>query len=200
VARIKGVPAGHAAPSVKIAYWFTRRHFARLTGREPGRGIEPLQICAHVPRLLRAYGRFEQAVAKLHGLDRRADALAELMAATLIHCAFCVDLASQISRQRGLSDGELLALPAYRTSGLFSDVDKLVLDYAVAMTRTPVEVPDELFGRLKQHFDDAQLVQLTFLIALENLRARFNVALGIGAAGFSEGMVCARPVPAEEIA
>jgi hypothetical protein len=112
VARIKGVPAGHAGPSVKIAYWFTRRHFARLTGRKPERGIEPLQICAHLPWLLRAYGRFEQAVARLHGLGRRADALAELKAATLIRCAFCIDLASQISREWGLSDEELLALPA----------------------------------------------------------------------------------------
>jgi hypothetical protein len=58
------------------------------------------------------------------------------------------------------------------------------------MSRTPVEVPDELFARLRARFDEAQLAHV---IALENLRGRFNLAFGIGAAGFSEGMVCAAP-------
>jgi alkylhydroperoxidase family enzyme len=193
MARIAGVSARDAGLLTRIAYRFTRRHFARLTGREPECMIEPLEIYAHLPGLLRGYSKLEQATARLHGLGRRTDALAELKAATLVHCEFCIDLASQISRRWGLSDEELLALPAYRTSDLFSDVDKLVLDYAAGMSRTPVEVPDELFGALRQHFTDAQLVELTFLIALENLRGRFNAALGVGAAGFSEGMVCAVP-------
>lgn len=81
-------------------------------------------------------------------------------------------------------------------SALFSDLDKLILDYAAGMSRTPVEVPDELFARLRAHFDEAQLVELTHVIALENLRGRFNLAFGIGAAGFSEGMVCAAPTTA----
>jgi 4-carboxymuconolactone decarboxylase len=72
-------------------------------------------------------------------------------------------------------------------------VDKLVLDYASAMSRTPVEVSDELFNALRAHFDVPQMVELTHIVALENLRARFNLALGIGSAGFSEGMVCALP-------
>jgi alkylhydroperoxidase family enzyme len=102
-------------------------------------------------------------------------------------------MGSQISRRWGLTDAELRALPGYRDSPLFSDLDRLVLDYAVAMSRTPVQVPDELFARLRRHFDVPQLVELTHLIALENLRGRFNRALGTGAAGFSEGQVCARP-------
>jgi len=84
-------------------------------------------------------------------------------------------------------------LPHYRESELFTRVEKLVLDYAVGMSRTPVVVPDALFAELRKHFDDAQLVELTHLIALENLRGRFNLALGVGAAGFSEGLVCAVP-------
>jgi alkylhydroperoxidase family enzyme len=92
-----------------------------------------------------------------------------------------------------------LALPSYRTSALFSDLDKLVLDYAVGISRTPVEVSDALFAGLRKHFDEAQLVELTHLIALENLRGRFNLALGVGAAGFSEGMVCAVPATVEPV-
>jgi hypothetical protein len=68
-----------------------------------------------------------------------------------------------------------------------------VLDYAVGMSRTPVEVSDELFAELRKHLDNVQLVELTHVIALENMRGRFDLALGIGAAGFSEGMVWAVP-------
>jgi hypothetical protein len=66
------------------------------------------------------------------------------------------------------------------------------------MSRTPVEVSDVLFAGLRKHFDDAQLVELTHVIALENMRGRFGLAFGIGAAGFSEGMVCAVPAAVDE--
>ncbi len=198
--RIKGVSAREAGPFVKLAYFFTRRQIARLTGRETARMIEPLEMYAHLPGLLRGYGQLEQATAKLHRFDERLKTLAELKAATLTHCEYCIDMGSQIARRVGLSDEQLLALPAYRTSALFTDLEKLVLDYAVGMSRTPVEVSDSLFAELRKHFDDAQLVELTHVIALENMRGRFNLALGIGASGFSEGMVCAVPATTPESA
>jgi 4-carboxymuconolactone decarboxylase len=198
--RIAGVSAREAGLQVKLAYFFTRRQFARLTGRETGRMseriIEPLKMYAHVPGLLSGIAGLEQATAKLHCLDERLKYLAELKAATLTHCEYCIDLGSQVARQSGLSDEQLLALPSYQTNALFTDLEKLVLDYAVGMSHTPVEVSDALFARLREHFDDAQIVELTHVIALENLRGRFNLALGIGAAGFSEGMVCALPTTA----
>lgn len=69
-----------------------------------------------------------------------------------------------------------------------------MLDYSVAMTRTPVEVPDELFTALRKHFNEAQLVELTAAIAWENYRARFNHAFGIEAQGFSENAFCPLPL------
>jgi AhpD family alkylhydroperoxidase len=193
MARIKGVSSAQAGLYVRIAFHFTRRSIARLTGRETERMIEPLEMYAHVPALFKGYAKLEQATAKLHRLDRRLHALAELKAATLIHCEYCIDMGSAISRRWGLTDQEILALPNYQTSPLFSELDKLVLDYAVGMTRTPADVPDELFDGLRQHLDDSQIVELTHHIALENMRGRFNLALGIGPAGFSDGMVCAIP-------
>ena len=75
-----------------------------------------------------------------------------------------------------------------------------MLPYAIAMTQTPVEVPDSLFDKLREHFNDRQLVELTSCIAWENYRARFNHALEIGSGGFSEGAYCplpeSRPEPA----
>jgi 4-carboxymuconolactone decarboxylase len=157
--------------------------------------LVPLQLYAHRPRLLRAYGRLEQVTNGLHGLSARHRALAELKAATITTCEYCIDLGSQVARRWGLSDPELLALPSYAGSDLFTPVDKLVLDYAAGMSASPVDVDDELFARLAEHFTPAQLVELTHTIALENHRGRFNLALGVGSAGFSEGQVCAIPDP-----
>jgi 4-carboxymuconolactone decarboxylase len=195
MARIEGVPAGKAGPLVRLVYRMTRRKMGQLAGRETERMLEPMELFARVPRLLFGYGMLEWAAGKTHLVDHRLRDLAELKAAMLTNCEYCIDLGSSIARRAGVSDEQLLALPRYRDSQLFSDLDKLVLDYAVGMSRTPVEVSDELFSALREHFDHAQLVDLTSVIALENLRGRFNLALGIGAAGFSEGMVCAIPDP-----
>lgn len=199
MARIGGVSARSAGLGVKLAYRFTRRSIARLTGRQPDRMLEPLELYARAPGLLLGYAMLEWSTTKLHRVDERLRYLAELKAATLTQCEYCIDFGSQVARRSGLSDEQLLALPTYQTSTLFTELEKLVLDYAVGMSRTPVEVPDMLFAQLRKHFDEAQLVELTHIIALEHLRGRFNLALGIGAAGFSEGMVCAAPACAPSI-
>ena len=95
-----------------------------------------------------------------------------------------------------MTEQQLRDLAAFETSSAFNAVEKLVLRYAVAMTRTPVEVSDELFAGLRQHFDPRQMVELTSAIAWENYRARFDHAFGIESAGFSAGAVCAVPAVA----
>jgi alkylhydroperoxidase family enzyme len=92
-----------------------------------------------------------------------------------------------------VTEAQLRDLPAYDSSPHFSPLEKAVIRYGAEMTKTPVEVPDALFATLREHFDDAQLVELTAAIAWENYRARFDHALGIGAQGFSEGAYCPLP-------
>ena len=99
-----------------------------------------------------------------------------------------------MSRKQGISEQQIVDLSNFETSSAFSELEKLVLRYAVAMTETPVEVSDELFAELQQHFDPQQMVELTSAIAWENYRARFDHAFGIEAEGFSEGAVCPVPV------
>jgi 4-carboxymuconolactone decarboxylase len=166
----------------------------KLTGQEPqtGSGMEPMEIWAHQPKMMMGMGRFNQAVRKGKSVDERLKNLVELKGAQMIGCEYCVDLGSQICRNSGLSDDELLALPRYGHSDLFTDREKLALDYTVAVMRTPVEVTDELFAHLKEHFSDEQLVEITALLTLVNLD-RFNAAFAIGSAGFSDGMVCVPP-------
>jgi AhpD family alkylhydroperoxidase len=196
MSRIDGVKAAKAGPLTRVILSVARRKTGQLTGRRTERMIEPLEVYAHRPRLLIGYGMMEDATARLHRVDERLKMLAELKAATLTSCEYCIDIGSQIARQGGISEEQLLALPRYRDSDLFDELEKLVIDYAVGISSTPVDVSDELFAKLRRQFDDSQLVELTNVIALENMRGRFNLALDIGSAGFSEGMVCAIPEPA----
>jgi alkylhydroperoxidase family enzyme len=204
MARIQGVRQDQAGPMVKLVYSFMRKGMKKMTGREPARGsgIEPIEVWAHQPKMMTGMGKFQQAVRKASTVDERLKNLVELKGAQMIGCEFCVDLGSQICRNSGFSDAELLALPRYQDSDLFTEREKLALDYTVAVMRTPVEVTDELFARMKGHFSDKQMVEITALLTVVNLN-RFNAAFGIGSAGFSEGLVCVlpdRPVTADEAA
>ena len=194
MARIQGVSKSNAGPMVRLVYRLGPRMTRKLTGRDPqtGNGLEPMEIWAHQPKIMVGMGRFNQAVRKGKSVDERLRNLIELKGAQMIGCEFCLDLGSQICRNSGFSDEELLALPRYHQSDLFSEREQLALDYTVAVMRTPVEVTDELFARLREHFSDEQLVEITALLTLVNLD-RFNAAFGIGSAGFSEGMVCVPP-------
>lgn len=81
-------------------------------------------------------------------------------------------------------DAKLAELGDWRKSGAFSALERVALEYAERITYTDQKVDDELFGRLKKHFDEPQIVELTAAIALENFRSKFNPALGIEAQGF----------------
>lgn len=190
--RIHGVQDGKGGLFARMAFQYSRREYGAV--------MEPTRVYAHHPMLMLGYGALETATARADRLPEDLKALAATKAAALAHCEFCMDIASMISTKAGVAEAKLRALPDHATSPEFSDVERLVLDFAVGMTRTPVEVSDELFARLREHFDEAQLVELANEIAIENYRARFNWAFDIGAQGFTEGAFCVRPeaVPAVE--
>src|SRR5262245_52504505 len=101
-----------------------------------------------------------------------------------------MDIGSAVGRSEGIREEQLLDLASFEASTAFTDLEKRVLRYAVAMTETPVNVPDELVAWLRTEFSPRQVVELTSAIAWENYRARFNHAFGIEAAGFANGAVC----------
>ena len=86
--------------------------------------------------------------------------------------------------QAGATDDKIRQVPTWRDSELFSTMEKDALEYAEKMTITGEKVTDELWGRLRGHFTEAQLVELTAAVALENFRSKFNVPLGVEAQGF----------------
>lgn len=185
MARIAGVPVRDAGLLARLAYRFTRRQF----GMTP----EPLTVAAHHPWILRGYVAYEAMLDRARLVDRRLRLLAELEVAALIGCRFCLDIGAALGRKTGVSEAQLRELTTYRDSDVFSPLERAVLDYAVALTRTPVDVPDALFAVLREHLGEPALVELTAGIAWANYRSRFDHALGIGAQGFAGAAGC--PVP-----
>ena len=86
--------------------------------------------------------------------------------------------------QAGASDDKIRQVPTWRESSLFSPLERDALEYAERLTVTGDKVTDELFARLRGHFSEAQVVELTAVVALENFRSKFNPPLGIEAQGF----------------
>jgi 4-carboxymuconolactone decarboxylase len=190
-ARVAGVPESTRDPLVRVAYRQSRRRYGAV--------IDPLRLFAHHRQLLVGYGALEMASERAGRVDARLKHLAEMRAGMICGCEWCLDFGSAISPGAGVSEDDLRALPTYETNDHFGELEKLVLDYATGISRSPVDVPAELFDRLREHLDEAQLVELTSIIALENYRARFNWAFGIDGQGFSEGSFCVPPEARREV-
>ncbi len=197
MSRLEGVPAkGH--PLTRLLYAAARREVRRMTGKAL---LTPdIPVRAHRVGQLIGYAALEKSVAARPRVPERLRALAVLKSAVMQGCEMCQDIGSFEARATGVSEQQLHDLHRYNDSPAFDATERLVLDLAVAMTVTPVRVGDELIAELREVLDDSQLVELVQLVAVENLRSRFNAAFGFGAAGFSEGMACARMEPAATIA
>lgn len=145
------------------------------------------------PQLLAGTAVYEGALLASARVEPALKALAELKAAAIINCEYCLDIGSALAGADGITEAQLRALPEFRTSAQFSTLERLVLELAEAMTRAPAVVDDDLRQRLVARFSKAQLTELAGAIAWENQRARLNQALGVRPSGFSDGAACALP-------
>jgi AhpD family alkylhydroperoxidase len=171
--------------TTRMANWYTRHSH--------GRDTEIAGVMAHSKPNFKGYGLFEFFHERSKATDHKLLALAGTKAACMIGCEFCLDIGSHISLKSGVTEEQLRQLHAYRDSPAFSPQERLVLEYAEEMCQTPLSISDELFARLAEQFTEEQLIELTTAIAIENFRARFNTAMGITPAGFTEGKYCALP-------
>lgn len=163
-----------------------------------GRSLEPTGIVAHSRPLLAGYGAISLANERYaRAVEPRLKKLAMLRAAQLVGCEWCLDFGSRLAHDSAIAPDKLRELSRWGESERFDRDERLVLEYADRMTRTPVEVSDELFDRLVARFDERQIVELTLAIALENFHARSNWAFGIESQGFSEGSYCVPPAEAD---
>lgn len=167
--------------------------------RSFGREMKSARVFANHPRLMFGFLRYNRAAEHTPRVPKALAELVVLRVATIVGCPFCIDIASEYSRRAGLTDEQLLSLGDAHGSGLFDDDQLMVIDLATGMTTIPGQVEEELIERVKARLGVKGTMELVQLIAWENARSRQNVALGIGAEGFSEGKVCALPYAAAGI-
>ncbi|PRX47083.1 AhpD family alkylhydroperoxidase [Prauserella shujinwangii] len=188
--RITGVPTKAAGPLVRLAYRFARRRYGAVP--------EPFTVVAHHPRLLRASAAHELLAERAcRTLPANVRELAVYRTAVRLGCSWCVDFGTMLQKHEGLDIERLKAIDDYATSPEFSRPERLALAYADAMTETPVAVTDEQVAELVAEFGRAGVVELTYQIGLENMRARINSALDITDQGFTSGDACRVPVPSD---
>jgi AhpD family alkylhydroperoxidase len=135
---------------------------------------------------------FERKVAKWDALDPHLKTYATMATAAAIGCSWCLDFGYYLAHTEGLEEAKVRDVPRWRESELFTPIERDVLEYAEAMTATPPTVDDTLSARLQETLGVKAVVELTQMVALENMRARFNLAAGVEAQGFSD--VCELPL------
>lgn len=163
-----------------------------VTRRMWGKVPDNLYVAFHHRPVMNAVFGFERKVAKWDALDPHLKTYATMATAAAIGCSWCLDFGYYLAHTEGLEEAKVREVPRWRESGLFTPIERDVLEYAEAMTATPPTVDDALSVRLQETLGVKAVVELTQMVALENMRARFNLAAGVEAQGFSD--VCELPL------
>ncbi|MEV6670426.1 carboxymuconolactone decarboxylase family protein [Streptomyces sp. NPDC051162] len=163
---------------VRLIRWYCKRSYGKV--------LDPVTATAHNARVVLATSGFELAVARWKRLDPQLKALAVMASAASIGCSWCMDFGYWEHHRHGMAPEKLRDVPRWRESEAYTPLERDVMEYAEAMSATPPTVTDELVERLRKHLDDAELVELTAMVAVENLRSRTNAALGLTSQGFKE--------------
>lgn len=172
-------------------YPFWLKPFFCSQKRRYGDVLKPGLLWARVPKLF-------ATVAMLYGvLNRKRSpitpmlrSLATVRVSQINHCAFCVDINSATLIKACGSEEKVQALHHWRESAIYDDRERAVLEYVEAITYSDRHVNGELMSKLKQFFSEDEVVELTGLIAFQNLSSKFNAALDVPPQGF-----CHLPIP-----
>jgi alkylhydroperoxidase family enzyme len=162
-------------PLIKLFFWYQKKKYGQV--------LEPALAWANAPlifwRFLRLWHGFNR---RNSPLNKDLRALVCLFVSQQNQCAYCIDLHSAMVLKS--EPKKVLELANFKSSPVFSEIEKVVLNYAQQMGEVPVNISSELTLELKKYFSDKNLVELTGLIAFQNMSAKFNAALGVAAHGF----------------
>ena len=154
--------------------------------RKYGADMEPIAALAHNPKVLRTNARAEMSLAKWDSVPADLNHLAVMAAAVTVGCSWCVDFGYWIMTAEGVDPAKIRDVPNWRESTAYTELERNVIEYAEATSQTPLEVTDEMVAALRKDLSEKQLVELTMMIAVENQRSRFNIALGLTSQGFKD--------------
>ncbi|HEX4191298.1 MAG TPA: carboxymuconolactone decarboxylase family protein [Marmoricola sp.] len=162
----------------RLLGWYCRRAY----GDVPDNAL----VLMHNRPILWSVLKFEGKVATWDRLDPDLKNLAQLASASVIGCSWCMDFGYYAAHSKGNDTSKLSEVPFWRESTVFTPVERRVLEYAEAMTVTPLEVTDAMTEALRADLGEDGFVELTMMVAVENERSRFNSALGLTSQGFKD--------------
>jgi AhpD family alkylhydroperoxidase len=185
--------AGAARIAARGDYpWYVRLILAAQR-RKYGAELEPARLWGRLPRsflfLTLLYRTLDRAGSPIEPALR---ALVQVQVSRVNWCDFCVDLNGAAALERAVAPEKLAALDDYERSPLFTERERAALCYAQSATDPARRVDRGCFERLRARFDEQAIVELTALVAFQNLSSKFNAALGVPAQGF-----CALPAKRE---
>lgn len=151
-----------------------------------------LGVLSHVPPALQHLASMLMAMRDAERVPRRYIELGVVAVSRLNACAYCIAHHGPMLTVEGLSPAGVERILDYADHEEMDAADRLVVEYAIAVTETPRRIRNAMFDRLRRHFDEAQIVELTLRIALAGFFNRFNDVLQIA----QEPEVLA-PAPAE---
>jgi AhpD family alkylhydroperoxidase len=162
---------------LKLLFYFQKKKYGLV--------FEPLLLWQRTPRVFLGFLFMQKALnRKKSPLPPDLRALITVKVSEINQCAFCIDFNASLLMEKGRGMEVVESLKHYRESPLFSEREKKALEYAEAMTLASDKIPDTLFEALHKHYDADAIVELTALIALQNLSSKFNAALDAKAFGF----------------
>jgi AhpD family alkylhydroperoxidase len=164
--------------------WYIRLFFFKQK-KTYGKVLEPGMLWARSPKVF-------MGVALLYGaLNRKSSpltpslrSLVTVRVSQINHCEFCIDINATTLMKRGVSEEKTEELGHWHKSNKFDEIERAALEYTESMTYSDREVTSEQIADLKRHFDDDALVELTGMIAFQNMSSKFNSALEIPSQGF----------------
>jgi alkylhydroperoxidase family enzyme len=158
------------------------KHFSRkMFGQVP----ESLGVLWHHQPVLKATMGVGRKIQSFDRVDQSLKSFAHMAVASYVGCSWCLDYNYFEANNHGLDMDKAREVPRWRTSELFTPLERAVMEYAEAMSDTPPTVTDEMVDHLHTELGPDGVIELTTVIAFANLTTRSNTALGIESEGFS---------------
>ena len=171
----------HPAPITGAYGALVRRFSRKLLGDVP----EPVGIYFHNRPVLKTFLAVSSKAQRWSACDEDLKSFAHMAVAAQIGCSWCLDFGYFHAHNEGLDERKASQVPVWRTSEVFTPLERDVMAFAEAMTATPPTVADDQFASLLDRLGEPAMVELTTQVALANLYARSNVAMGVESQGFS---------------
>jgi AhpD family alkylhydroperoxidase len=170
-----------SAPITGVFGIAVKRFSMKVLGEVP----EPVGVYFHNRPVLRTFLAVSNKAQKWSACDEDLKSLAHMAVAAQVGCSWCLDFGYFHAHNEGLDERKASQVPVWRTSDVFTPLERSVMEFAEAMSATPPTVTDEQFAGLLEQLGEPAMVELTTQVALANLYTRSNVAMGIESQGFS---------------